>query len=42
MERSLQPWLDSDVMFNLTALGRENRKCVEILHNFTNKVNSLS
>lgn len=38
MERSLRPWLDNDLLFNLTALGRENRKCVNVLHNFTNKV----
>ena len=38
MERSLRPWLDNDLLFNLTALGRENRKCVNVLHNFTNQV----
>lgn len=38
MERSLRPWLDSDLMFNLSSLGRENRQCVQILHDFTNQV----
>ncbi|KAK4025887.1 hypothetical protein OUZ56_014926 [Daphnia magna] len=38
MERSLRPWLDNDVIFNLTALGRENQRCVKVLHDFTNQV----
>ncbi len=38
MERSLRPWLDSDLLFNLSALGRENQRCVKILHDFTNQV----
>lgn len=38
MERSLRPWLDSDLVFNLSALGRENQRCVKILHDFTNQV----
>jgi hypothetical protein len=38
MERSLRPWLDSDLLFNLSALGRENQQCVKVLHDFTNQV----
>lgn len=38
MERSLRPWLDNDLLFNLTALGRENQQCVKVLHDFTNQV----
>ena len=38
---SLQPWLDSDLAFNMTALGRENRQCVKVLHDFTNQVENL-
>lgn len=38
MERGLRPWLDNDLLFNLTALGRENRQCVKVLHDFTNQV----
>lgn len=42
MERSLRPWLDNDFLFNLTALGKENRECVRILHDFTNQVSTDS
>lgn len=41
MERSLRPWLDNDALFNLTALGRENRQCVKVLHDFTNQVRPI-
>lgn len=38
MERSIRPWLDSDYLFGLSALGRENDRCVKVLHDFTNQV----
>lgn len=38
MERAVKPWLHSDFLFNLSGLGRENRRCVKILHDFTNQV----
>ena len=38
LERSIRPWLNSDFIFDLTPLGRENRKCIKTLHNFTNQV----
>nr|QST15028.1 CYP4BY4 protein [Diaphanosoma celebensis] len=38
MERGVRPWLMNDWIFGLTALGRENRRCVETLHKFTNQV----
>ena len=38
LERSIRPWLNSDFIFDLTPLGRENRKCIKTLHNFTYQV----
>lgn len=38
MKRGVRPWLSNDWIYSLTALGRENRQCVEALHDFTNKV----
>ena len=38
MERGVKPWIHSDWIFNRTALGRENQRCVEVLHNFTDQV----
>ena len=38
MERGVRPWLKSDWTFRWSSLGRENQKCVDILHNFTNQV----
>ena len=34
----IRPWLMSDFTFRLSALGRENAKCVKALHDFTNQV----
>ena len=36
--RYRSPWLWPDALFNLTSFGRETRKCLEIVHGFTNKV----
>ncbi len=38
IERSVRPWLKSDWTFRWLSLGRENQKCVDILHHFTNQV----
>ena len=38
MERGIRPWLTPDFIFRLSALGRENAKCVKALHDFTNQV----
>ena len=38
MERGVRPWLKSDWTGRWSSLGRENQKCVDILHNFTNQV----
>ncbi len=38
MERGLRPWLASDWLFPWTPLGRENRRCVDTLHRFTDAV----
>ena len=38
MERGVRPWLMNDWVFHLSALGRENRRCVQTLHKFTNQV----
>jgi cytochrome P450 family 4 len=34
MERGVRPWLKSDWTFRWLSLGRENQKCVDILHHF--------
>lgn len=38
MERGIRPWLRLDCIYQFSALGRENKRCVKALHNFTNKV----
>jgi len=38
IERACRPWLLNDFAFGLSALGRENRRCVASLHDFTNRV----
>ena len=38
MERGARPWLINDLLFSLSGLGRENRRCIETLHAFTNRV----
>uniref|UniRef100_A0A4D5R9T3 Cytochrome P450 4c3 n=1 Tax=Scolopendra viridis TaxID=118503 RepID=A0A4D5R9T3_SCOVI len=36
--RSARIWLSYDWLFKLTSVGRESKKCLEILHGFTDKV----
>ena len=38
MERAVRPWLKIDFLFDLSPLGRVQSDCVQILHDFTNKV----
>ncbi|KAL6259147.1 hypothetical protein P5V15_009069 [Pogonomyrmex californicus] len=38
MYRFLNPWLISDIIFNLTSIGRRQTKCLKILHSFTEKI----
>ena len=38
MERAVRPWLRAAWLFGLSALGRENGRCVDTLHAFTNGV----
>lgn len=42
MERGVRPWLQPDWIFYLTSRGRETRRCVKTLHQFTNKVQFMS
>ena len=41
MERGIRPWLTPDFIFKLSALGRENQRCVKALHSFTNQVRGM-
>ena len=41
MERAVRPWLHLDCLFNLSSLGKENQRCTQILHDFTNQVGSI-
>ncbi|KAK3916933.1 Cytochrome P450 4c3 [Frankliniella fusca] len=36
--RFITPWLKPDVLFNLSELGRAQRKCVSVIHGFTGRV----
>ncbi|ODM91286.1 Cytochrome P450 4c3 [Orchesella cincta] len=36
--RQLRPWLHNDFMWRLSSAGKENRKCLKILHGFTDMV----
>ncbi|XP_032789240.2 cytochrome P450 4c3 [Daphnia magna] len=38
MERGIRPWLTFDWIFQFSSLGRENQRCVQALHGFTNQV----
>ncbi|GFR13957.1 cytochrome P450 4V2 [Trichonephila clavata] len=37
-ERIHNPWFWNDFLFRLSSIGRKYSKCVQVLHNFTNKV----
>lgn len=36
--RSMYPWLWPDIIFYFTSVGREFKRCVKIIHNFTKQV----
>ena len=36
--RQTRPWLQPDLLFNLFPYGHEQKKCLSILHGFTDKV----
>ncbi|KAI9563279.1 hypothetical protein GHT06_010737 [Daphnia sinensis] len=38
MERGIRPWLTFDWIYQFSSLGRENQRCVQALHGFTNQV----
>ena len=39
--RQLWPWLQPDILFNCTSMARQQAKCLEILHGFTDKVKQI-
>ena len=36
--RQRSPWLWNDILYSLSPSGREHKRCLKILHDFTNKV----
>ena len=36
--RQRSPWLWNDTLYALLSSGREHKRCLKILHDFTNKV----
>ena len=36
--RQRSPWLWNDTLYGLLPSGREHKRCLKILHDFTNKV----
>lgn len=38
-QRQVKPQYYPEIIFNLFGNGKEQKKCVEILHNFTKNVN---
>ena len=40
--RQRTPWYWPDFLFNLIGPGKENARCLKIMHDFTNKVQLLS
>lgn len=41
MERVSKPWLSSDLLFPLFAVGREHNRLLTTLHNFTGNVSFI-
>lgn len=37
-QRQATPWLHPDILFRLSSLFKKHHKCVEILHEFSNRV----
>ena len=40
--RQRSPWLWNDTLYGLLPSGREHKKCLKILHDFTNKVITIN
>ncbi len=38
LARQTQPWLQPDWLFGLSSLGADQKRCLSILHNFTDQV----
>ena len=38
IERLIKPWLIPDIVFYSTPMGRETKKCLKFLHDFTKSV----
>ena len=40
--RQRSPWLWNDTLYGLFPSGREHKRCLKILHDFTNKVITIN
>lgn len=40
--RQRSPWLWNDTLYGLVPSGREHKRCLKILHDFTNKVITIN
>ena len=40
--RQRSPWLWNDTLYGLLPSGREHKRCLKILHDFTNKVITIN
>ena len=40
--RQRSPWLWNDTLYGLLPSGREHKKCLKVLHDFTNKVITIN
>jgi len=38
MHRNMRPWLHNEIMWKLSASGREEKACLKILHGHTEMV----
>jgi cytochrome P450 family 4 len=36
--RQVRPWLQPELLFRLTSHGSEQKRCLKILHDFTDNV----
>ena len=40
--RQRSPWLWNDTLYGLLPSGREHKRCLKVLHDFTNKVITIN
>ena len=40
--RQRSPWLWNDTLYRLLPSGREHKRCLKVLHDFTNKVITIN